>query len=657
MIKKIIVILLLLATGVFLFLIINKNNNPLINNEENKNLNNFSFSESPILKDLVNDKIIPEINERLPKNPMIIIPLNEVGEYGGTWNLQAKSKGDHNLFLRVMGYENLVRWNSGWTDIIPNIAKSFEVSPSAKEFTFYLREGMRWSDGEFFTADDILFWYEDILLDKNLTPAPATWLSSGGNVLSVEKIDDYTVKFIFSEANSQFLQSLAHPKGGEITSYPKHYLKKFLPKYNPEIETLVKEGGFNDYKELFINEFGIPGTPDELGRWQKPKVPTLNAWIFKNEYGKEPIIFTERNPFYWKIDIAGQQLPYIDNLRFVIEDDSDKIVKMAIEGEIDMQDRNIGNEIFSIISRKELMQNNADKGGYRLFKTIISSMNTNIISFNMNHKDLVLREIFQNKNFRIAMSQAINRERIINEVFSGQGKPYQGAPRPESPFYDEEMATQYTEYNIEKANELLDEIGLQNKDSDGFRLLPNGKRLSIVIDWGDPKVLSFIIKDWGAVGVEAKIGNTSNRDEFYNKKNNKLHDVAIWKGDGGLEVIQEPRFYFPSGLIESNYAIGWDYWFISKNHPLAEEPSPAAKKQMELYQELMREVDMSKQNELMKKILEIAKEEFYVIGISLPIDGFGIVNKNFKNVPEAMPSSYVYPTPAPTNPIQYFIKK
>lgn len=614
----------------------------------------FNFSESPMLKNLSSENLLEPVSERLPKVPLILIPLREIGEYGGAWKLQAKSKGDHNSFLRVMGYENLVRWNPSWTNISPNIAKNYEITNESKEFIFYLREGMRWSDGEPFTADDIIFWYENIFLNKDLSPDYISWLTSDSKPVIVEKINDYSIKFIFAEANSQFLQSLAHPRGAEITSYPKHYLSKFLPKYNPEINKLISAGGFNNYQELFIANFGIPGSPDEESRWQHPEVPTLNAWVFENKYGKNEIVKAKRNPYYWKIDIAGNQLPYIDFLNFTIVDDSNEIVDMAGSGEIDMQDRNIGNEIFAIISRKKLLEDKAEDGDYKLFKTIISSMNTVIVSFNLNHKDPILREIFQNKNFRIAVSHAINRQKIIDEVYSGFGEPYQAAPRPESPFYNEKMAKQYTEYSPEKANKYLDDIGLNAKDEQGFRLRPDGKPLTFTIDWGDPNVLVHIVNDLKEVGIKAVIGNTSNRSEFYSKKENNDHAVAIWKGDGGLEVIQEPRFYFPFSN-ESNYAIAWSYWFTAPNNILAEEPPAQVKEQMRLYKELMKASDQESQNEIMKQILNIATEEFYVIGISLPVDGFGIVKNNFKNVPETIFSSYVYPNPAPTNPAQYFI--
>jgi peptide/nickel transport system substrate-binding protein len=479
---------------------------------------------------------------------------------------------------------------------------------------------------------------------------------SGGKPAVVSKVDESTVKFSFSAPHALFLQALAHPRGGEMVAYPRHYLKQFIPKYNPNIDSLVKSEGVKDWVALFKSKYGTPGTLDDQTRWQHPEVPTLNPWIMIDTYGKSPIVKAVRNPYYWKIDPAGNQLPYIDMIEFTIEDDAKKITEMAVSGKLDMQDRHVGNSMLTLTESRPLIEANQTQGGYHLFKTVFATMNTMILSFNLNHKDPVLKEIFNNKDFRVGLSYAIDRQKIIKTMFDGRGSPYQAAPRPESPFYDKEMAEQYTEYSVAKANDHLDKAGISKKDSVGYRLRPDGKRLSFTVDWGDPKTLGMIQADWKAVGIDMKIGNTSDRTAYYTKKNNKDTDVSVWTGDGGIDVIQEPRYYFPFN-DESNYAIGWAYWFFAPQNKLAEEPPQITKDQMALYRKLSETPDTEKQNEYMKEILKMAKDQFYVIGISLPVDGFGVVKNTFRNVPEAMPAGYVYPNPAPTNPPQYFIEK
>jgi peptide/nickel transport system substrate-binding protein len=498
-----------------------------------------------------------------------------------------------------------------------------------------------------------MFWYQDIFSDKNLTPSAQPWLISGGKPVTVTKIDDTTVRFSFAKPNSQFLQSLAQVKGGEITAYPKHYLQQFLPKYNPNVNTLVQAAGVKDYAALLVSKFGVIGTPDDQSRWQHPELPTLNAWVLTNTYGTDNPIVATRNPYYWKIDTAGHQLPYIDKFEVTISDSSDDILQMALAGKLDMQDRWVGNSLLTVTQAQTQLVNGQQSGGYHLFKTVFSSMNSMMLAFNLTDKDPALRSVFQDKNFRIGMSYAINRPKIIADTYGGHGEPWQGAPRKESPFYDATFAKQYTEYDVAKANAYLDKTSLV-KDAEGRRLLPNGQQLTLTVDWGDLKGLQQIQSDWAAVGVKMIIGNLSDRTAYYNKKNSNNADLTVWSGDGGFDVVQDPRWYFPFST-ESNFAPAWAAAYYAPSSPIAETPPADVKKQQDLYNQLIEAPDAAQQTKLMKQILKISKDQFYAIGISLPTDGFGIVKNNFHNVPATMPSAWTYPNPAPTNPCQYYI--
>ncbi len=163
----------------------------------------------------------------------------------------------------------------------------------------------------------------------------------------------------------------------------------------------------------------------------------------------------------------------------------------------------------------------------------------------------------------------------------------------------------------------------------------------------------MIQKYWKAVGVDM-IPKVEDRALMYTHKDANEFEAMVWGGDGGLDVMLETRWYFPSSS-ESQYAEAW-YWHYIKD-PRAEEPPAAAKKQMELYDQLKASGDAKKQDELMKQILQIAQEQFYAMGIALPTNGYGIVKNNFKNVPKTMPGAWLYPNPGPSNPEQYFIDK
>ncbi len=254
---------------------------------------------------------------------MVITPLERVGKYGGTWRMGLLGGQDTALLVRTIDYEHLLRWDPEWNQIIPNVAESFEASEDAKTFTFKLRDGMKWSDGQPYTADDLTFYVEDISKNKELTA------NRGENPPDIQKIDQYTVKITFQQPNGLYLQRNCTPAGDEWTRYPAHYLKKFHAKYQDKetLQRLISEANAKDWVELFrLKGMGIPGTPYDA-RWQNPELPTVNAWRITEPYGgNAQRVVAERNPFYWKVDTEGNQLPYIDRATFMVAQDKETLV-------------------------------------------------------------------------------------------------------------------------------------------------------------------------------------------------------------------------------------------------------------------------------------------------------------------------------------------
>ncbi len=604
------------------------------------------YRESPQLHRMVEAGKLPVVDRRLPLSPALVQPFERIGTYGGTWTRAIRRNRDHASFIRVIGYENLMRWDPLWINAIPNIAKRYEVNEDATRYTFYMREGMRWSDGHPFTADDILFWYEDVLSNKELTPSVPAWLTSGGKPVEVEKLDDFAVVFSFEVPNGLFPMNLAAPWGAEPTEYPLHYLRKFHPRHNPDgIDKLVSDAKLGGWAELFRKRAGTE--IDHPSRWQNPELPRLHAWTLKTVYSPEADeVVAERNPYYWKVDPAGNQLPYIDRVRYMMFDEKSQLDEMVKNGELDMQTRHISQKTLKELGRE------------RTFSLVSSFSNTAVVSLNLTHPDPAMRKLFQDKNFRIGLSCAIDRKKIVSEVFDGEGEPYQAAPKPESPFYHERLARQYVEYNPILAFEHLDKAGCVKRDAEGFRLGPGGEPISLTLDVIDflsmLEVARFIPEYWNAAGIRTRL-NVMEREAFYERKTANLHDAAVWVGDGGLEVLLEPRWYFPSSSIESNYAIPWARWYRDRDDPLGEPPPEIVRKQMGLYDQILATADRKKQFSLMSEILKIGAEQFYAIGISTPPLRYGILNPGFHNVPTFITHSWTYPHPAPTNPCQYFM--
>lgn len=603
------------------------------------------YSEAPPLEAQVTAGELPPVEERLPENPLVIEPLEQIGEYGGTWNDALIGATDGTHIAVTIGYDSLVRWNPDWTEIIPNLAESFEVSEDATVYTFRLREGVKWSDGQPFTADDIMFWYEAVILNEDLSEIMTAGLETAPE-FEVEKIDDYTVRFTLPEPNGLFLEGLATSQGNSVLGFPRHYLAQFHADYNTDtLEQLVEENGVEDWIALFDQQSS------------STEAPTLNAWKITTPYdGSSTRVVAERNPYYWKVDPEGNQLPYIDRVVYRVVQEADVLVLNTLNGEIDM---NLAVELQDV----PVYADGREEGNYHFIELIPTDMNTTMIALNLTHQDPVKREIFQNKDFRIGLSHAINRQEIIDLVFVGQGEPWQAAPRPESDIYHEQLAKQYTEYDVALANEHLDLAGYTERDSEGFRLGPDGQRISfgMLIRSDRPyliDVFGLVRRHFAEVGVDMQLNVVERSFQRVQTRSNE-HDASTDDGEQGMrDAFLDPRWYVPldNGSL---YGIAWYYAFAGSEDEegagIAEEPPAPVARQFELYRQLQAEPNDEEQLELMNDILDIAAGEFYAIGISLPPNQFGIVSNRLRNVPDTMINSFRYPTPGPTRPEQYFI--
>ena len=609
-----------------------------------------SFQEAPQFAEQVSAGTLPAVVERLPKTPLVVTPFERVGTYGGDWRTALVGGGDESYLVRTIDYDNLVRWTPAWDDVIPNIAESFEANEDATEFTFKLREGMKWSDGKPYTADDIMFWYEDIFMNDELTPERGGYLVVNKEPVVVEKVDQYTVKFKFAGSHGLFLRNLASADANHPARFPKHYLQQFHKKYNPDgVDALAKEAGQEDW----IGLFGVKSV-----NYTNAEIPVLTAWKLTGSLGESTTrLVAERNPYYWKVDTEGNQLPYLDRVVFDQIAAPEVLVLKALGGEIDMMDRHL-----NVPANKPVFVDGQEQGDFQLFETTPSTANHMVIQFNLTHPDENKRKVFQDKNFRIGMSHAINRPEIIDLVYVGQTVPYQAAPRPESEFYNERLAKQFTEYDVDLANEYLDKV-LPEKDAEGFRLGPDGKRFTFVLEIDGARTtfvdeLAQVIPDWEAVGIQASVKPEDRSLWETRVRDGTDFDATAHRfgGGSGQAVVLDPRYWFPASN-NSMYAKRWAAWFNNPEGELAEEPPAATKKQMELYNQLKSTADPAEQAGLMKQILEIAADEFYTIGSSLEINNFGIVKNGLENVPLKLIDSFIYPVPAPVNPETWFWDK
>jgi peptide/nickel transport system substrate-binding protein len=604
-----------------------------------------AYGESPRWAGMVAQGKMPAIDERLPSDPMVIVPEEEVGEYGGTWHRLATSQGDVGIYRSRLTYENPVRWNMDGSALVPNLASSWEVSDDGTEFTFNLRKGIRWTDGELYTAHDWKFIVdEDWANTEKRGSFPGTW-APGGVPVQCDAVDDFTAKLTFGVPFGLLLIFMPSSQGATWSRTPSHYMKQFHPNFadRATVEKAAKDAGFEFWYQLFDNY---------LNPLNNDQIPTLYAWDSLVLPPKIPVVL-DRNPYYWKVDTEGNQLPYIDRVEFVIVAGAEQINLRAAQGEVDMQLRHITFDNFPIF------QDAKEQGDYRVLLWNQGMATDAVLAINQTLQDDVLREIVQDKRFRWALSMGMDRPEIIEAAYLGMAEPNQVSPLPSSPHYWEEQAKNMIDYDPDQANAYLDEMGLTETDSEGYRLRPDGERLSIVYEyapvfgsWG--VIGELLTAQWKKIGVEL-ITKEEARQLMYERKAANEHDMGVWTGSAEFNPLIDPRWFLPlSG--ESIHAVQYAAWWNSGGSE-GIEPTGDIRRTLEVYDEIKQTVDLDKQIELFREILELNKENLWVLGIATAPPQIVIVKNAFRNVPEVGVSDWHLQTPGSTIPEQYFIRQ
>jgi peptide/nickel transport system substrate-binding protein len=577
------------------------------------------FREAPMLQARVAAGELPPVSARLPENPQVVVPPEHIGVYGGTWPNYTTGPSDLQVQEERISYTGLIRWDPMYQDYRPELAERWEVSKDGRVFTFWLRKGVKWSDGVPFTADDILFWWNDVVLNADITPFVALVFKPHEKLMKVEKLDDYAVRFSFEYPSGLFMDHLAHGVGNTMERHPAHYMKQFHASYVPkeELDAKVKAASYTTWTQMF-KQLSFGTTPDK---------PVLTPWVCKTDLTDWPMMY-ERNPYYWKVDPDGNQLPYIDGLRF---DNLDigAIQFRALQGEIGYFFRSgfLREQQYSLYMR------NRKSGRYRVVYRIADGM-THTVCFNMSHRDPDVRALFLEPDFRKAMSIAINRDEINEACFLGWGSPRQVVPYSFSPVYNAEYEKAWTEYDPAGANRMLDGIGLDKRDDEGYRLLPNGRPLAIYLEcstaFSNSDVVELLARYWRDVGVRTDV-KVLGRTLFEERLKSNMFDAAMWAG-GVIMPIFDSRSFFPDRNT-SRMGPEFGYWYQSQRQ-FGEKPPPIIEEAMNLRWEINDTADREQQNALFREILRLSQENLWHIGLVGGIPEYKLVADNFHNVAE-----------------------
>lgn len=614
------------------------------------------YKEAPMLAEMVAAGELPPVDERLPEEPLVEEVAEGIGQYGGTLRRAFLGPSDHNNYVRVV-YDALVRFSPDGSEVIPHIAKGWESNDDFSEWTVYLRPGAKWSDGEPLTADDVMFWYNDILLNEELSPSPSGWMvNADGSTATVEKIDDYTVKWTFGQPNTAFLLDLANKDGadlsiGNLAYAPAHYLKQFHPAYADAdaLQAMVDEAGFENWVQLFTLK-ALPQTNADR--------PTTAAWVPDNSTVADQVFVLKRNPYYVGVDSEGNQLPYIDEVRFTFFADKEALNLAAVSGELDFQARHIN------MSNYPVLKENEDKGGYHVVTWPTFGGSDAVIMFNQTYEnDPAVGELLRNKDFRVALSYALDREAIKELAFLGLGEARQGVPAPNHPYYPgDEYAHKYTEHDPDQANALLDGIGMTERDADGFRLMPNGEPLDIEIqvipafgNWTD--VGQLAVEQWADVGVKAHVEVRERALGFQMRDTNDLM-TEIWNEDTtGFPFSGQPKMD-PRSDPALTFGPLFRKWYQT-NGEEGMEPPDEIKKLVEIIDE-GKISGRDRQIELAQELFKIWADNIWevgTVGLTPMIQGVVVVNNDLHNVPDTAGNDWPLRTPGDTQPETYYFSQ
>ena len=607
----------------------------------------LAFNENPMFAEKVKKGELPPVEERLPKEPFVVTTYDEIGTYGGTLRGISISYESGTSEIMSWRHVNMVRFDDDCSTIVPNVAKEWRWNDDFTEILFRLREGHRWSDGAPFTVDDVVFWMDDIILNEEIHKAtPSPWGSVGS---SVEKIDDITVKFKFDKPFTGLLYYLGGGGSYFVPWAPQHFFEQYHIKYNPNANEEAIKNGFDNWVQQFTSYWN---------KWKDAivssayglEVPTLGSHILLKEPTTQRRVFVA-NPYYFKVDTAGNQLPYIDyhDERFL---DKGLWPLEIMNGNVDQKAQNMPLNIYPVLKEDE------KKGGYAL-QLPLGMVGPTFI-FNMTDKDPVLRKIYGDVRFRYAMSLAINRDEVNETLFLGLGTPEQALPQ-NVPYVTEEDKKFMTEYDPARANKLLDEMGLK-KGADGIRMRSDGKPLTILWEYTLQYVWSaefpaLIAEYWQNVGVNVLLKEVNTQLCREKQKANTLDITSEWMAPYEPSMISSPQlFVVPYASFWPIMGTPWMDWKTSDGKS-GEEPPSWVKRLWEIADEFKTVVPGSERYmELGKEMIAINRENLVVIGTLGEIQLITVVNNRMGNVPQWKINTTYYGYAYPYRADQWYIK-
>jgi len=593
------------------------------------------YRQVPWLDKFVNDGTLPPVKDRLPKEPAVYLKSgmkDGIGVYGDLWRgfSACPTAGYNDMAGTTMGWFGIESYTSRYGALVktgplfradqdiepmPEVAKSWEWSDDGYVLTLHLIEGAKWSDGEPFTADDVMFTWEGYILDDNVNaPRHQDAWSWEGKPATMEKVDDYTVKITFPVQKPLDVFYLMNEDNFHVM--PAHQLKPLHPKWSTK-----------DPKPTY-KDFADALPPDKL-----PLV-TLGPWVI-TEYKTDELMIMRRNPYYWKVDEEGNQLPYFDEIQYRKGPSGIGRDLCTIAGDCDHM--NLENPSTFVEAMTQAQSPDAkytvtwgpETLGYYI------SFNYSLGVGVQNDRDKAVRELFRDLRFRQALSYAVDRDGIAQSIMKGPFlRGWAGGLYPGAPDFDRESVVYYP-YDPESAKILLAEIGLKDTNNDGVLEWTSGPMAgqSVVLQLlasQDAKetqsVAEALVNQWGAVGIKI------NMKVIDSATHSDVDNAGTWdmSADRGGQAFALP-FTNVTALAPITKTFNW--------HREGDQPRQMMdfeQSLVDLVNEYRKTFDAEGRKKIMFQYNNIFTKNVYNLGVFVGRYGLGLA-KRVKNVPDGTP--------------------
>lgn len=597
----------------------------------------LAFNEAPMLQEQVAAGALPPVDERLPATPYVQEVVDSIGTYGGTYTAFALGDADKANINKTALYAGLVTRSyiemgtiskngmEGWA---PGIAESWTWDEGATGLTMVLREGVKWSDGEPLTVDDIVWTWNEVQMNPEFQPSVPAQFRVGGTPMQVTKVDDRTVHFGFAQTYPWFLSALYSaslaPEGPILA--PKHYLEQFHPGSNPQ-------STWQDFQRVYA-----PVNPD---------MPSAAPWVLE-KYDPATEALLVRNPYYWAVDKEGNQLPYLDRMAFPMIASQEAAVLRGMAGQIDLAERN-----FQVLQNLPLLKQSEQQGKYTVvLGTGDNFTNGNEVWFNYDLKgegNERLRELLRTAKFRNALSVAIDRNAVNQTLYLGLAKPSSIGLSTRSPYWNEEMATIgqiNAEYDPAKAGALLDELGLVDTNGDGIRDYPDGGNVTVVLGAASEinahvNFSELVVDYWQRIGIDARVG-VQTRQALFTGITDGSYNMVVW----GTTSVIFPQFRTTEGVINAAY---------QANSTQVVDPPEDLKQLWALTDQVLQSTDPEETQRLLAENQRLRAENSLGIWTANDVPLIVIVSNRLQNVPPAESMLFDEQDQLPLKPNQWYI--